>query len=109
MEECKSTALDLCELEALRPEDHKCGAASGCYTLSFVPYLEDFNSGKRMPGFSSIAASDWKGNSAGSYNEATWSMSTSGCDQCANKAVKPSCALPAKCQMGVRVCTLPQN
>jgi len=103
-EECAKENLNLCELEALRPAAHKCGADSGCPAMDFVPELEGYNYREKMPGFSAITASDWKANTAGSYEETEWSMSHGNCDQCFNTAVRPSCALPAKCNKGVPVC-----
>ena len=104
VEECSTANLNLCELEAIRPAAHKCGADSGCPTMAFVPELEGYNYREKMPGFSQITASDWKANTAGSYEETEWSMSHGNCDQCVNTAVMPSCALPAKCNKGVPVC-----
>lgn len=106
VEECSKENLNVCELEALRPALHKCEADSGCskeQREAFGPELEGYNYREKMPGFSQITASDWKANTAGSYEATEWSMSHGNCDQCANTAVKPSCALPAKCNKGVPV------
>jgi len=106
-EEGWTSDMDSCELEALRPEGKKCGDNS-------VPALDDTcdvattattNYVKKLPGFSSIASTDWVGNAAGSYSETEWGQDEAACDQCKNTLMKPLCALPAQCNEGILVPT----
>ena len=45
----------------------------------------------------------WAANLEGSYDSVKWSMSSAGCDHCLNKDMKPQCALPTSCGLGVKV------